>query len=105
MKVVLLMGLDKGGVMSERELVGEVTVDSGQITIVDPSHIESALELEKPFEVMSEDLLIISTQFGVRIKSDARESLDPINEKFPVYFEKDGVGGSGKSRIIIELVH
>ena len=95
--------------MSERELVGEVTVDSGQITIVDPSHIESALESldiqEDQVKELIEDLLIISTQFGVRIKSDARESLDPINEKFPVYFEKDGVGGSGKSRIIIELVH
>ncbi len=80
--------------MSERELVGTVVVDSGQIAIVDPSHIESALE--------SEDLLIISTQFGVRIKS-VSESLDPVYGRFPVYFEKDGAGGSGKSRIIIEL--
>ena len=42
--------------MSERELVGEVMVDSGQIAIVDPSHIELALERK--------ELLAISTKFG-----------------------------------------
>ena len=65
--------------MSERELVGEVTVDSGQIAIVDPSHI---LEME--------DFLKVSTEFGDGV--------------FPVYFGKDDAeGGYGKSRIIIEL--
>ena len=64
--------------MSERELVGEVIVDSGQIAIVDPSHI---LEME--------DFLKVSTEFGDGV--------------FPVYFEKDDEGGYGKSRIIIEL--
>ena len=65
--------------MSERELVGEVTVDSGQIAIVDPSHI---LEME--------DFLKVSTKIG--------------DGDFPVYFEKDDAeGGHGKSRIIIEL--
>ena len=39
--------------MSERELVGTVAVDSGQIAIVDPSHI---LEME--------DFLKASTEFG-----------------------------------------
>ena len=48
--------------MSERELVGEVTVDSGQIAIVDPSHI---LEME--------DFLKVSTEIGDGV--------------FPVYFE------------------
>ena len=65
--------------MSERKLVGTVAVDSGQIAIVDPSHI---LEME--------DFLKISTGFG--------------DGMFPVYFEKDDAeGGYGKSRIIIEL--
>ena len=65
--------------MSERELVGTVAVDSGQIAIVDPSHI---LEME--------DFLKVSTGFG--------------GGTFPVYFEKDDAeGGYGKSRIIIEL--
>ena len=65
--------------MSERELVGTVAVDSGQIAIVDPSHI---LEME--------DFLKVSTGFG--------------EGTFPVYFEKDDAeGGFGKSRIIIEL--
>ena len=63
---------------SKRELVGEVMVDSGQIAIVDPSHI---LEME--------DFLKVSTEIGDGI--------------FPVYFEKDNGGGYGKSRIIIEL--
>ena len=67
--------------MSERELVGTVAVDSGQIAIVDPSHI---LEME--------DFLKVSTVIGDGV--------------FPVYFEKDDAeGGYGKSRIIIELVH
>ena len=65
--------------MSERKLVGTVAVDSGQIAIVDPSHI---LEME--------DFLKVSTEFGDGV--------------FPVYFEKDDAeGGYGKSRIIIEL--
>ena len=65
--------------MSERELVGTVAVDSGQIAIVDPSHI---LEME--------DFLKVSTVIGDGV--------------FPVYFEKDDAeGGYGKSRIIIEL--
>jgi len=65
--------------MSERKLVGTVAVDSGQIAIVDPSHI---LEME--------DFLKVSTEFGGGV--------------FPVYFEKDNAeGGYGKSRIIIEL--
>ena len=65
--------------MSERNLVGMVAVDSGEIAIVDPSHI---LEME--------DFLKVSTEFGDGV--------------FPVYFEKDDAeGGYGKSRIIIEL--
>ena len=80
--------------MSERKLVGTVAVDSGQIAIVDPSHIELALERG--------DLLIISTQFGVRCHG-LKESLNPVYGRFPVYFEKDDEGGYGKSRIIIEL--
>ena len=67
--------------MSERELVGTVAVDSGQIAIGDPSNIKLTLERG--------DLLIISTEFG--------------DGMFPVYFEKDDGGGYGKSRIIIEL--
>ena len=67
--------------MSEIELGGEGMVDSGQIAIVDPSHI---LDME--------DFLKVSTQIGDGV--------------FPVYFEKDDAeGGYGKSRIIIELVH
>ena len=66
--------------MSERNLVGMVAVDSGEIAIVDPSHI---LEME--------DFLKVSTKIGDGI--------------FPVYFEEDDEGGYGKSRIIIELVH
>ena len=64
--------------MSERNLVGMVAVDSGEIAIVDPSHI---LEME--------DFLKVSTEIG--------------DGYFPVYFEKDDGGGYGKSRIIIEL--
>ena len=65
--------------MSKRELVGSVTVDSGEIAIVDPSHI-----------LQMEDFLKVSTGFG--------------EGTFPVYFEKDDAeGGFGKSRIIIEL--
>ena len=65
--------------MSKRKLVGTVQVDSGEIAIVDPSHI---LEME--------DFLKVSTEFGDGV--------------FPVYFEKDDAeGGYGKSRIIIEL--
>ena len=64
--------------MSERNLVGMVAVDSGEIAIVDPSHI---LEME--------DFLKVSTKIGDGI--------------FPVYFEEDDGGGYGKSRIIIEL--
>ena len=65
--------------MSKRELVGEVTVDSGEIAIVDPSLI-----------LQMEDFLKVSTGVG--------------EGTFPVYFEKDDAeGGYGKSRIIIEL--
>jgi len=65
--------------MSERKLVRTVAVDSGQIAIVDPSHI---LEME--------DFLKVSTEIGDGV--------------FPVYFEKDDAeGGHRKSRIIIEL--
>ena len=37
------MGLDKSGAMnmSKRELVGSVKVDSGEIAIVDPSHLKN----------------------------------------------------------------
>jgi hypothetical protein len=65
--------------MSERELVGTVQVDSGEIAIVAPSLI-----------LQMEDFLKVSTGFGEGM--------------FPVYFEKDDAeGGFGKSRIIIEL--
>ena len=65
--------------MSERELVGTVQVDSGEIAIVDPSLI-----------LQMEDFLKVPTWFG--------------EGTFPVYFEKDDTeGGYGKSRIIIEL--
>ena len=64
--------------MSERKLLGYLPVDSGEIAIVDPSHI---LEME--------DFLKVSTEIS--------------DGYFPVYFEKDDGGGYGKSRIIIEL--
>ena len=65
--------------MRERELVGTVGVESGEIAIVDPSLI-----------LMMEDFLKVPTGFG--------------NGNFPVYFEKDDAeGGYGKSQIIIEL--
>ena len=65
--------------MSERELVGTVQVDSGEIAIVDPSLI-----------LQMEDFLKVPTGFG--------------EGTFPVYFEKDDAeGGLRKSRIIIEL--
>ena len=65
--------------MSERELVGTVQVDSGEIAIVAPSLI-----------LQMEDFLKVLTGFGEGM--------------FPVYFEKDDAeGGFGKSRIIIEL--
>jgi len=76
------MGLDKSGAMnmSKRELVGSVKVDSGEIAIVDPSHILQDGRLT----------LKVSTVIGDGV--------------FPVYFEKDDAeGGYGKSRIIIEL--
>ena len=50
--------------MRGRELVGTVAVESGEIAIVDPSHI---LEME--------DFLKVSTKIGDGI--------------FPVYFEED----------------
>ena len=65
--------------MSEKKLVGNVQVDSGEIAVVDPSLI-----------LQMEDLLIIPTGVG--------------EGAFPVYFEKsDAEDGLGKSRIIIEL--
>ena len=65
--------------MSERELVGTVQVDSGEIAIVDPSLI-----------LQMDDFLKVSSGFG--------------EGTFRVYFDKDdAVGGFGKSRIIIEL--
>ena len=65
--------------MSEKKLVGNVQVDSGEIAVVDPSLI-----------LQMEDLLIIHTGVG--------------EGTFPVYFEKnDSEDGLGKSRIIIEL--
>jgi len=65
--------------MSEKKLVGNVQVDSGEIAVVDPSLI-----------LQMEDLLIIPTGVG--------------GGTFPVYFEKnDAEDGLGKSRIIIEL--
>ena len=71
--------------MSERQLLGYLPVDSGQISNVDPAHIEL---VEK--EDMLTDLLTVDTK------------IDDGN--FPVYFEKDDAeGGYGKSRIIIEL--
>ena len=66
--------------MSERQLLGYLPVDSGQISIVDPSHILQDGRLT----------LKVSTVIGDGV--------------FPVYYEKDdGEGGYGKSRIIIEL--
>ena len=71
--------------MSERNLVGMVSVDSGQIAIVDPAHIE----LVEKGDLLT-DLLTVDTK------------IDDVN--FPVFFEKDDAeGGYGKSRIIIEL--
>ena len=71
--------------MSERKLVGTVGVESGEIAIVDPAHIE----LVEKGDLLT-DLLTVDTK------------IDDGN--FPVYFEKDDAeGGYGKSRIIIEL--
>ena len=71
--------------MSERKLLGYLPVDSGQISIVDPAHIE----LVEKGDLLT-DLLTVDTE------------IDDGN--FPVFFEKDDEGGYGKSRIIIELV-
>ena len=71
--------------MSERQLLGYLPVDSGQISIVDPAHIE----LVEKGDLLT-DLLTVDTE------------IDDGN--FPVFFEKDDAGGYGKSRIIIELV-
>ena len=71
--------------MSERQLLGYLPVDSGQISIVDPAHIE----LVEKGDLLT-DLLTVDTE------------IDDGN--FPVFFEKDDGGGYGKSRIIIELV-
>jgi hypothetical protein len=82
-----LLALNKKGVMnmSERQLLGYLPVDSGQISIVDPAHIE----LVERGDLLT-DLLTVDTK------------IDDGN--FPVYFEKDDAeGGYGKSRIIIEL--
>ena len=76
--------------MSERKLLGTVAVDSGQISIVDPAHIndKAYVDVESAFE--SGALLKVDTEIGDGV--------------FPVYFEKDDAeGGYGKSRIIIEL--
>ena len=75
--------------MSERKLLGTVAVDSGQISIVDPAHIndKAYVDVESAFE--SGALLKVDTEIG--------------GGMFPVYFEKDDGGGYGKSRIIIEL--
>ena len=71
--------------MSERQLLGYLPVDSGQISIVDPAHIE----LVEKGDLLT-DLLTVDTK------------IDDGN--FPVFFEKDDAeGGYGKSRIIIEL--
>ena len=75
--------------MSERKLLGTVAVDSGQISIVDPAHIndKAYVDVESAFE--SGALLKVDPEIG--------------GGMFPVYFEKDDGGGYGKSRIIIEL--
>ena len=71
--------------MRERKLLGTIPVDSGQISIVDPAHIE----LVEKGDLLT-DLLTVDTE------------IDDGN--FPVFFEKDDAeGGYGKSRIIIEL--
>ena len=71
--------------MSERQLLGYLPVDSGQISIVDPAHIE----LVEKGDLLT-DLLTVDTKTDVG--------------SFPVFFEKDDAeGGYGKSRIIIEL--
>ena len=71
--------------MSERQLLGYLPVDGGQIAIVDPAHIE----LVEKGDLLT-DLLTVDTK------------IDDGN--FPVFFEKDDAeGGYGKSRIIIEL--
>ena len=69
--------------MSERKLVGTIPVDSGEIAIVDPSHLKNTA-------LVGGDLLKIETAI--------------VAGMYPIYFEKDdGEGGYGKSRIIIEL--
>ena len=71
--------------MSERKLVGYLPVDSGQISIVDPAHIE----LVEKGDLLT-DLLTVDTK------------IDDGN--FPFFFKKDDAErGYGKSRIIIEL--
>ena len=68
--------------MTKKKLIGHCGVDSGHICIVDPCEITNSLDDD--FQG-----LITETGFGDGL--------------FPVYFEKDGKGGYGKSRIIIEL--
>ena len=83
----MLVGLNKKGVMnmSERQLLGYLPVGSGQISIVDPAHID----LVEKGDLLT-DLLTVDNK------------IDDGN--FPVFFEKDDAeGGYGKSRIIIEL--
>ena len=71
--------------MRERKLLGTIPVDSGQISIVDPAHIEFVEKGD-----LLTDLLTVDTK------------IDDGN--CPVFFEKDDAeGGYGKSRIIIEL--
>ena len=66
-----------------KELVGTVAVDGGEIAIVDPSHLKNT-------ELVAGDLLKIETAI--------------VAGRYPIYFEKDDEeGGYGKSRIIIEL--
>ena len=65
-----------------KELVGTVAVDGGEIAIVDPSHLKNTA-------LVGGDLLKIETAI--------------VAGMYPIYFEKDDGGGYGKSRIIIEL--
>ncbi len=82
--------------MSEKELVGYASVDSGHIIITDPCYlVEPNISdyREKGFwnsTFMKKELgVIVHTKIGDGV--------------FPVYFEEENGGGIGKSRIIIEL--
>ena len=76
--------------MSDKELIGYASVDSGHIAITDPCYMDGVFDFDNPPDWYSQGLgVIVHTKIGDGI--------------FPVYFEEENGGGIGKSRIIIEF--